>query len=65
MDHSQLGAPIAYNIEGAARVTGLDPFELLTLAHTGDIPAKKYGDAVLIEHDALVAFVHNLPAVVS
>lgn len=64
MDNGQLGTPIAYNLQGAARATGMDPFELLHLARAGGIPARANGDQVLIEHDALVAYVHSLPAVI-
>ena len=57
--------PIAYNIQGAARATGLDATDLLIHARNGELPVHTASDGrLIVEHDALVAFVQSLPAVV-
>lgn len=54
-------APIAYNIEGACRATGLSEFVIAGALKRGTLTARYYGNKPLVGHADLLEWFNTFP----
>lgn len=53
--------PISIDVDEAARITSLSPFQVRNLINERTIPARKQGTRVLIDYAGLLAWFQSLP----
>jgi excisionase family DNA binding protein len=53
--------PISVDVDEAARLTSLSPFQVRNLINDRTIPARKQGTRVLVDYAGLLAWFESLP----